>query len=134
MALLDKDTLLAALDRAEVETKDVAVPELGGTVRVREMPGTLRNRMEATYATIRNGGDSKSLDTVTALMIATCVVDESGRQLMNVNEAKRLLSVRPKVAFRLRDAIIDVSAVDEEDVEALAEVFGDAQSDSSISG
>lgn len=133
MALLDKDALLAALDRAEIATADVNVPELGGALRVREMPGTLRNRLEAAYATVRTGGNSKSLDAVTAQMIATCVIDESGRPMMTVDQAKRLMSVRPKVAFRLRDSIVEVSAVDEDDVEALAEVFDDAQSDSSTS-
>lgn len=125
--LLTSEQILAALDRHEITTRDVHVPELGGTVRVREMPGNLRNRLEAAYATIRNGGDSKSLDAVTAQLIAVCVVDEHGRQLVSVSEAKRLLSTRPKAAFRLRDAVLDVSATTDDDVEALAEVFGGAQ-------
>jgi hypothetical protein len=131
--LLSNDQILAALDRPEIATEDVHVPELGGTVRVREMPASMRNRVEATYATIRNGGDSKSLDTVTAQLVAVCVIDEDGRQVMSLNEAKRLLRAKPKAAFRLRDAIMKISATDEDDVEALAEVFDDAQSEPSTS-
>lgn len=131
--LLSQEQLLAALDRPDIATEDVHVPELGGTVRVREMTGSLRNRLEATYAALRSGKDSKSLDAVTAQLLATCVVDEQGRQLLTVSDAKRMLAARPKVAFRLRDAILDISATGEDDVEALAEVFDSAQSEPSTS-
>lgn len=131
---LTQEQILAALDRAEVETKEVTVPELGGTLTVREMPGNLRNRMEATYATIRNGGDSKALDKITAQIIAVCVVDGGGKPIMTMDVATRVVQKTPKAAFRIRDAALELSATDEDDVEALAEVFGDAPSADSTSG
>ena len=130
---LTQEQILAALDRAEVETKEIHVPELGGKLLVREMPGNLRNRMEATYATIRNGGDSKQLDKITAQIIAVCVVDEAGRPVLTMDVATRIVQRTPKAAFRIRDAVLDVSATDDDDVEALAEVFDGAQSDGSTS-
>lgn len=133
MTGLTQEQILAALDRYEVETREVHIPELGGTVLVREMPGTLRNRLEATYATIKSGGESKALDKVTAQIIATCVVDDAGKPFLTVDVATRLVSKTSKAAFRIRDAVLELSATDEDDVEAFAEVFGDAQSDSSTS-
>lgn len=130
---LTQEQILAALDRYEVETREVAVPELGGKVLVREMPGNLRNRLEATYATIRNGGDSKALDKVTAQIISTCVVDESGKSYLTMDVAQRIVAKAQKAAFRIRDAVLELSATDEDDVEALAEVFDDAQSGPSTS-
>jgi len=132
--VLSKEQILAAIDRPDVATRDVEVPELGGTVRVREMTGALRNRVEAAYATIRNGGDSKSLDSMTAQLIAGCVVDESGKPILSLADAKRMFASRPRAVFRLRDAILEISATDDEDMEALAEGFGDAQSEPSSSG
>jgi hypothetical protein len=132
--LLSKDAVLAAMDKPSIATKDVHVPELGGTLRVREMSGSLRNRFEATGATLRNGGDSKSLDTVTAQMVAACTVDERGTPMFTVNEIKRLVAAHPKAVFRLRDAIIDISGTSDSDVEEMAEVFGDARSEPSSSG
>ncbi|MEV4672164.1 hypothetical protein AB0K34_10980 [Actinomadura sp. NPDC049382] len=130
---LTQEQILAALDRAEVETKEVTIPELGGTVIVREMPGNLRNRMEATYATIRNGGDSKALDKITAQIVAVCTVDAGGRPIMTTDLATRIVQKTPKAAFRIRDAALELSATDEDDVEALAEVFDDARSADSSS-
>lgn len=131
--LLSKEAILAAIDRPDIATKDVAVPELGGTLRVREMAGSVRNRFEATGATLRNGGDSKSLDTVTVQMVAACVVNEAGAPMFTANEVKRMFASRPKAVFRLRDAIIDLSGTSDFDVEEMAEVFGDAQSEPSTS-
>jgi hypothetical protein len=130
---LTQEQILAALDREEVETKALNVPELGGTVWVRELPGNLRNRLEATYATIRGGGDSKSLDKVTAQIIATCTVDEGGKPILTMPVAQRILQSKPKAAFRIRDAVMDLSATDDEDAEALAEVFGDGPNGPSTS-
>jgi hypothetical protein len=131
--LLSHEQILAALERPEVNTEVVHVPELGGPVRVREMSGHLRNRLEATYAAIQSGGDGKTLDAVTVQLIAMCVVDEKDRPLLTANEAKRLMAARPRAAFRLRDAILKLSATDEDDVEALAEVFGDGPNGPSTS-
>ena len=130
---LSKEQILAAIDRPDVATREVEVPELGGTVRVREMTGALRNRVEAAYATIRNGGDAKTLDNMTAQLIAGCVVDEQNRPILTVQDAKRMFAAKPRAVFRLRDAILEISATDEDDMEALAEGFGDAQSADSSS-
>lgn len=130
---LTQEQILAALERAEVATKEINVPELGGTVTVREMPGNLRNRVEATYAVMRSSGDSKSLDKLTAQIVSVCTIDGGGKPFLTVDLATRIVQKTPKAAFRIRDAVMELSATDEDDVEALAEVFGGTQSDSSTS-
>lgn len=130
---LTQEQILAALEQAEVVTKEINVPELGGTVWVREMSGTLRNRLEGTYATIRNGGDSKALDKVTAQIVAMCTVDEGGKPILTMDVATRLARKAPKAAFRIRDAVMEMSATDDDDLEELAEVFGNGPNGPSTS-
>jgi hypothetical protein len=133
--LLSREDILAASEATEVITRDVTVPELGGKkVRVREMNGALRNRIEAAFATVRSGGDSKSLEKVTAQLLAACVVGHNGRPILQEADARKILARNPRAAFRLRQAIFDISAIDDEDMEALSEGFGDDQSDGSTSG
>jgi hypothetical protein len=132
--VLDREGLLAATEQSEVATRDVPVPELGDRkVRVREMSGAIRNRIEAAFASVRTGGDSKALDKVTAQLLAACIVGENNRAILQENDARKLVTRNPRAAFRLRQAIFDVSAIDEEDMDALSEGFGADQSDGSTS-
>jgi len=131
--LLSKDAILAAAMRPDVRTAEIEVPELGGSVRIREMTSSVRNRVEAVAVALQNGGDPAALDSATAHLIAECLIDEGGRPMLTVNEARRLMAARPRAAFRIRDAVMELSATSEEDVEALAELFGSAQSGNSTS-
>jgi hypothetical protein len=97
------------------------------------MSGAIRNRIEAAFASVRTGGDSKALDKVTAQLLAACIVGENGRAILQEADARKLVTRNPRAAFRLRQAIFDVSAIDEEDMDALSEGFGDDQSDGSTS-
>jgi hypothetical protein len=133
--LLSRDDILAAAGQTELTTRDVAVPEFNGRmVRVREMSGAMRSRLEAAFATVRSAGDSRPLEKVTAQVLAGCVVDEANRPILREADAKRIFDQNPKAAYRLREAIFEISAIDDEDLEALAEGFGNGQSDDSISG
>jgi hypothetical protein len=133
--LLSRDDILTAVGQSEVETRDIAVPEFNGRmVRVREMSGAMRSRLEAAFASVRSSGDARPLEKVTAQMLAACVVGESNRPILREADAKRIFDQNPKAAYRLREAIFEISAIDDEDLEALAEGFGNGQSDDSISG
>lgn len=132
--ILDRAAIMQAATAAAPATADTHVPELGGMVRVREMNGALRNRLEAAMVQVRTGGDSKHLERTTAQIIAACVVDETNRPILKEQDARQIFTRNPRAAFRLREAIFAVSAIDESDAEALAEGFGDDQSDGSTSG
>lgn len=132
--LLDRASILHAASASTPATADVPVPELGGTIRVREMNGALRNRLEAAMVNVRTGGDSRALERTTAQMIAFCVVDDTNHPILKEADARQLFTRNPRAAFRLREAIFAVSALDEADAEAMAEGFGDDQSDGFTSG
>lgn len=130
-ALLGRDAILKATASASRATKDIPIPELGGRVRVREMSGSLRNALEAAMVNVRNVGDSKQLDKTLAQIITSCVVDDTGHPILRETDARRIVSHNPRAAFRLREAIFDISALDQDDLEELAEGFGDDQSSDS---
>jgi hypothetical protein len=133
-AILDREAILAATAQSEVATRDVTVPELGDRkVRIREMSGAMRNRVEAAFASVRSAGDSKPLERATAQILASCIVGEDKRPILKESDAKTMLARNPRAAFRLREAIFGISAIDNDDMEALTEGFGDDQSDGSTS-
>jgi hypothetical protein len=122
---LDKAAVLAAIaEKADVETAEVVCPELGGSVLVREMTGTVRNRLEAAFAAIANGEDGAVMDKVLVSLISACVVDSAGRPYITGDMAKKLLANHPRAAFRIRDAVVKMSALDEADAKEMAESFG----------
>jgi hypothetical protein len=89
--------------------------------------------VEAAFAAVRTGGDSKALDKLTAQLLAACIVGEHGRPILQEADARRLVTRNVRAAFRLRQAIFDLSAIDDEDMEALSEGFSNDQSDGSTS-
>lgn len=132
--ILDKAALMEGVAARTLETKDVPCPELGGDVRVSEMVGHVRNRFEMAMVKIEQGSDDGAgLDMVTAHMLAGCILGDDGRPMLTVNDAKRILKQAPRVAFRLRDAIIKLSALDDEDAEQMAQGFETAQGEGSTS-
>lgn len=126
---LTKDQIAAAVDNGGPTTKSVHVPELGGMVTVRELPGPIRNQFEVAVAQ----GDAQALENVTLNMVAACTLDDEGNRLLDSNLVRRMWRSQAKAVFRLRDAIIAVSAMSDEDLEGMAENFGEAPSDGSSS-
>ena len=74
MTLLTKEQILGA---ADLEHRDVAVPEWGGTVRVRCMTGEERDAYESALY----NGDKVNLDNVRARLLVLTVIDEQGARL-----------------------------------------------------
>lgn len=130
---LSKADIGRVLENVEVRTKTVPVPELGGSVVVREMSGSLRNLFEATIAQIQAGGDSKLLDKMTTRLAAECVLDDDGSRLFDDRSVKMLFIKKPSALFRLRDEIVKLSAFSEADFEGMVENFGDDPSGPSTS-
>lgn len=124
MAVLSKsETLSAIAEKPTIETEEVDCPELGGAVLVREMTGTIRNRLEAGFAAIQDGADGAIMDKVLVAMVSACVVDESGRPFITGKMAESFLKNHPRAVFRIRDKAVDMSGISEADAEEMAEVF-----------
>lgn len=115
---LSAEQILGAEDLAY---EDVPVPEWGGTVRVREMPGTERDKFESQFvgkdgASVRAEG----LEGFRARLAAATIVDENGRQLFrSPAEVKRLGEKSARALQRVCDVATRLSKMTEEDVKEL---------------
>lgn len=131
---LSKADIAKVIDEAKgagPTTKRVPVPELGGTVVVREMSGSLRNAFEATIAQVQSGADSKALDRLMLRIAKECVLDADGDRLLDDRSAQLVFNTTPRALFRIRDEVVQLSALSESDFEALVEGFsGDPSEDS----
>ncbi|GAA3301298.1 hypothetical protein [Streptomyces cinereospinus] len=119
MTYLSAEQILGADD---LTYEDVEVPEWGGTVRVREMPGTERDKFESQFvgkdgASVRAEG----LEGFRARLAAACIVDADGRQMFrSAAEVKRLGDKSSKALQRVCDAAMRLSKISDEDVKELA--------------
>ena len=128
---LSKDQILAAED---IPTKDVEVPEWGGSVRMRGLTGSERDAYESSL--FQQRGEKRILRTenARARLVAMCIVDEDGERMFSDAEVKDLGRKSGKVLDRLFDEARKLSGLTAEDVEELAEGFDSAQSGEPGSG
>lgn len=118
------DLLTRVAEAPEVKTVVVPCPELGGALRVRRLTGTARSMLEAAYAAIQMGADGKVMDPAIVRVVSDCVVDDKGHPILPLHQAEKLFKHYPDVAFRVRDAAVEMAGMTEEDKEALKENFG----------
>lgn len=108
---LNKEMILKAEDR---KTKEVDVPEWGGTVFVRMMSGNERDsfdqQVEGKY----------SASGVRAKLLVRCLVDETGNRLFTDDEFDSLGEKSAKVISRLSDEALELNRVTKGDVDELA--------------
>lgn len=131
MDLLSRDQILGAED---IGTEDVPVPEWGGTVRVRGLSGRERDAYEAAMVQISaNGARRVTMDNIRAGLVARSVVDAEGNRLFSDEDVKALGEKSGAALDRVWDVARRLSGLSEEDVEELAEGFGDAPSAASTS-
>ena len=129
--LLSREAILGADDR---KTEDVAVPEWGGTVRVRGLSGTERDAYEAGIVLIsRSGQRSVNLKNLRGRLVALACIDEEGNRLFTDEDAIALGDRSAAALERLFDVARRLSGLSDSDVEEMAEGFGPAPSDGSTS-
>lgn len=122
-ACLTAAQILAASD---IKTKPVDVPEWGGTVYVKTISGTERDKFENLLNKDREGFRVK--------FIVTAACDEAGKPLFT-SEQVAALSEKSGVAInRVFDAAWEVNYFSAEKVEELGKDSPSAPSDASISG
>ncbi|MEU1805835.1 hypothetical protein [Streptomyces sp. NPDC019937] len=118
MTYLSAEQILGAND---LGYEDVDVPEWGGTVRVRELPGTERDKFEAQFlgkdgASIRSEG----LEGFRARLAAAAIVDADGKPLFrSAAETKRLGEKSANALQRVVDAAMRLSGMGDQDVAEL---------------
>lgn len=112
---LSKDQILAAED---ITTDEVAVPEWGGTLRIKALSGTERDRLEAQITDAKSG--KVTLDNTVAKIVAASVVDDDGQRMFAPNEVKALGEKSARALYRVAEAAKNLSAMSDQDVEELA--------------
>ena len=126
--LLSRDAILAARD---IKTEDVAVPEWGGSVRVRGMSGTERSRFEESLqeplkqsktAERRYGPKTQvNAKTVREKLCVWCIVDTDGQRLFTDADLGALAEKSAGALEKVVEVAMRLSGMDEEDVEQMAE-------------
>lgn len=110
MALLTKAQILAAEDRRYTS---VEVPEWGGEIRVGVMTALQRDRYFTAALKVHEDGAEESIQ---ALAVALCAVDEKGEPLFTIEDAiglgaksgvalDRVFRVAAKLNGLLREAV-----------------------------
>lgn len=123
MALLNKDQILGADD---LPTEDVEVPEWDGTVRVRGLTGTERDRFEFQVAAARK--DGKQTD-IRAAYAGRCMIDDNGKRLFEDKDLAALGRKSGAVLDRIFDVVRKLSGMTDEKLKEAAEDFEHAPTD-----
>lgn len=132
MSLLSRDQILGAEDR---KTEDVAVPEWGGTVRVRSLSGAERDSYEAHIVQLRADGSKRlNMTNLRGKLVSLSCVAEDGSRLFSDADAEALGDKSAAALERVFDVARKLSGLGEDDVEELAQGFESAPSDGSTSG
>ncbi len=109
---LSKAAILAADDKKSIE---IDVPEWGGSVRLRVMTGSERDKFEADFV-----DGKKSVEMVRAKLVAKCLVDEHGERLFAETEIPSLSDKSASVLDRLFTECMRLNRFSKGDVEELA--------------
>lgn len=118
MTYLSADAILGADD---LGVEDVDVPEWGGTVRVRGMSGTERDRFEAgMLAENMKVSKDKALTNYRARLAAATLIDADGKRLFRSDaEVKRLGEKSAQALTRIAEVASRLSGLTDSDVEEL---------------
>ncbi len=81
--ILSKADILGCSD---LRFETVAVPEWGGSVRVRTLSGAERDAFEATLMKTLNGKRVPDMDNLRAKLLAATVVDEEDKPIFGVHD------------------------------------------------
>ncbi|WP_306186976.1 hypothetical protein [Streptomyces sp. MK5] len=119
MAYLSAEQIL---DADDLPWEDVDVPEWGGTVRVRGMSGTDRDKFEAAMLSkdMQSVSKDTALERYRARLAAACLVDENGRRMFRSDaEIKRLGEKSAQALQRVVDVASRLSGLTQEDQDEL---------------
>ena len=115
MALLNREAILAAND---LPTKDVSVPQWGGTVRVRSLTGAERDQFEMDMIAARRDGQVAP-SNVRARYAAMCIVGEDGQNLFTATDIEALGRKSAAALDRVYQEILSFNALTDDDVDEL---------------
>ncbi len=122
MGRLNKD----AWAKASLKTDEVEVEELGGTVRIRELPAAYSAAVQE-HVTMKTVGNEQfgSVDLVTQerLKFTYAVIDDDGEQMFTEDEVRDLAQNHGRAFRTVLEAVDNLSGLTEEDAAKSADRF-----------
>ena len=115
--MLTRDAILGASD---IETRDVPVPEWGGSVRLRSLSGLERDSWEASNRLLKGSEYVPNLKGAKARLLVRAIVDENGSRLFADTDAGALAAKSAGVIERLAEVVAQMSGITEAAVEEAA--------------
>lgn len=115
---LSRDDILGAKD---IEIEKVDVPEWHGSVFVKGMSGTERDRFEASIVEQRGKNAKVSMENIRAKLAAESICDEDGNRLFSIEDINALGEKSASALQRVFDVAQRLSGITGEDVEELTE-------------
>lgn len=115
MALLTKEQIFNADD---IETRDIEVPEWGGTVRVSMMTGRSRDLYEAGL--FKGKDNDSSFDNLRARFLSHCVVNEEGDLMFSPGDLIQLGKKSAAALDRVFTAASELNGTSEDEMEDIA--------------
>ena len=106
--MLSRDQILTADD---IETREVDVPEWGGTVRLKSLTGRERDAFEASNRILRGKEFVPNPVDIRARLVIRALVDETGNRLFKDTEAGALGAKSGAVLDRLYDIVAEMSGM-----------------------
>lgn len=123
--LLNKDQILQAQDTLYEE---VAVPEWGGTVRVKSMTGTERDALESSMISGKGKSATVNLVNLRAKLVARSIVDEAGKRIFDDADIPALAQKSAAALNRVYEVAQRLSGISQDDVDELTKNSEAAQS------
>jgi hypothetical protein len=128
---LNKDQILQASD---IPIHEVEVPEWGGSVFVKGMTGTERDKFESSIIEMRGNQQRVNMIDVRAKLACYTICDEKGKRLFTDVEIKELAKKSASALQRIFDVAQKLSGIGADDVESLLKNSESAPAEDSTSG
>lgn len=129
--LLSRDAILGAVD---TQFEIVEVPEWGGTVRIKGMTASERDRFEDSIMDQKGKDVRLNHVNMRAKLLTMCIVDETGNRVFNNDDIRALGAKSAKAINRCMEVAQTLNGISDEDVGELTENFDGDQGDDSSSG
>ena len=131
MPVLTKSQILEADD---LVVEEVEVPEWGGSVLVKGMSGTDRDKFEAAIVNTKGQASVQvNMVNIRARLVASSIVDESGTLLFDLKDITALGKKSAVALQRVFDKAKILSGIVDEDVKELADKLEANSFDDSVS-
>lgn len=128
MAYLNKEQILSAQD---ILYEDVAVPEWGGTVRVKTLNGAERDSLEQSMIDKKGKDSSMNMANFRAKLCSKTIVDEAGKRLFTDLDILDLGKKSGAALQRVFNVASRLSGFSSNDIEELTKNSESSQSEDS---